>query len=241
MKPFLITILLLISNIITAQKTCESAEETFEDLNSITKCSIEDSKKKGSKGTRQISVKISAPKKRYLKKRKAAIASTSNANNLSTSNISETNHSSEITNAILQKEDTAIKNIAALSNTLSAEDVKKAIKFDDASVIPLFSNCKKSKNINCFNKEMAKHIEAHFKYPNDAVVKKLQGKVWIRFIIDKDGNVTNIKTLGPKGAKILDHEATRVVSKLPKFIPAKKNGRKISVKYGFPITFSLEE
>ena len=88
---------------------------------------------------------------------------------------------------------------------------------------------------------MIKHIQKHFRYPNQAVIDKTQGDVWIRFIIDKNGNVTNIKALGPQNGKILEQEAIRVVSKLPKFIPGKKEGNETSVKYGFPISFSLED
>lgn len=87
---------------------------------------------------------------------------------------------------------------------------------------------------------MVKHIEKHFNYPNEAVIKKIEGNVQTRSIIGKDGNVTNIKTLGPKGGEVLNNEAKRVVAKLPKFIPGKNNRKKVSVKYGFPINFSLE-
>ncbi len=88
---------------------------------------------------------------------------------------------------------------------------------------------------------MMKHIQEYFSYPEKALINKIKGKVWVRFIIDQDGNVTNIKALGPKGGKILNDEAIRVVSNLPKFEPAYKNGKQISVKYGFPINFSLED
>ena len=242
----IILLLTLTTNIIFAQQTCEAKEETFEDLNSITKCTLEPSKKTDQKATRQISVKISAPKKRYLKKRiaqKKEVASS--LNNLNSSGVSKTNHALEISNSLeIKKENTAINNILALTNKLSKEDLKKAVKFDEASNIPLFANCEnanKKNQVSCFNKEMIKHIEKHFNYPTEAVIKKLQGNVWVRFVIGKDGNVTNIKTLGPKGGKVLDDEAKRVVSMLPKFIPGKNNGEKISVKYGFPISFSLDQ
>ena len=242
----LLLLLALTTNIIFSQETCESKEETFEDLNSITKCSFDTSKKIDGKATRQISVKISAPKKRYLKKRTIHKKSVvSNINVLNTSGIYSTTNSSEILNSLdIKKENTAINSILALSNKLSKEEIKKAIKFDEVSTIPLFEKCKnasKNESLSCFNKEMVKHIEKNFNYPSEAVIKKLEGNVWIRFIIGQDGSVTNIKTLGPKGAKVLDNEAKRVVSKLPKFIPAKNKGKKVSVKYGFPISFSLDQ
>ena len=186
------------TNTLFSQEVCKSPEASIDDLNSITKCLIQDVKKNNQKNTRHISVKISAPKKRYLKKRivqKKEIAST--LNNLSTSGISESNHATEISNSLeFKKENNAINNILSLTNRLSKEEIKKAVKFDETSNIPLFKNCKDISNTNqlgCFNKEMVKHIEKHFNYPNEAVIKKIEGNVWIRFIIGKDGNVTNIK------------------------------------------------
>ena len=247
MKKVLL-LLALTSNIIFAQKTCDSQEESFEELNtiSVAKCSIDQTKKANGNNSRQISVNISAPKKRYYKKRtieKKEVASS--INNLNTSGISQTSHSSEISNSIeIKKEGNAITNVLALTNRISKEELKNAIKFDDVSNLPQFSNCKdsnKNKQLNCFNTEMIKHIENHFDYPSEAMINKIEGNVWIRFIIDKDGNISNIKTLGPKGGKILDDEAKRVVANLPKFTPAKHKGKNVSVKYGFPIAFSLNE
>ncbi len=220
-----------------AQKdTCETPENTVEDLNSITKCTIKPSKKSKDKRARQISVRVSAPKRRFLKKRKKQVAG---ANNLSSSGLTNTNHSSSVSKSVALK-----TNLAALTNTLSKEEVRKADKFSTVNDIPLFPSCKGEKGddqLDCFNTEMMKHIQEHFRYPDDALVNKIQGEVWVRFIIDKDGNVTNIKALGPKGAKILNDEAIRVVSNLPKFIPGVKDGQPTSVKYGFPINFSLED
>lgn len=244
----LLLLLVFITNIIFSQKTCETKEETFEDLNSITKCTIDKSSDKNKKNSRQISVKVSASKKRYLKKRtieKKAVLS--NSDDLTTSGISNTDHSNEIANTLsIRKEASAINNIASFTNTLSAEEVKKAQKFSTVDKIPLFTACKNTKgekSFDCFNQEMVKHIQQHFRYPHDAVVNKIEGDVWVRFIIGKDGNVSNIKTLGQgqEGGEILDQEASRVVSKLPKFIPGIKDKKKASVKYGFPITFSLQE
>ncbi len=238
MKNLLLIAVILFTTYTFSQQVCESKEDTIEDLNSITKCTVE-TKKKSKTASRQISVKVSASKNRFLKKRaeiKKSVASS--ANNLNSSGISETKHAAEISNSL------SFNDVAKLTNTLTAEEVKKALKFSFVDQIPLFEGCKGTKgeaSKSCFNEEMIKHIQKHFKYPHDALVNKIQGEVWVRFIIDNDGNVTNIKTLGPQGAKILDREATRVVSKLPKFIPGKKDGESTSVKYGFPITFSLEE
>lgn len=234
-KVALLLIICLASIGINAQssETCETPGDVVEDLNSITKCTIKKTKKGGDKNNRQISVRISAPKRFFKKRKQEAI------DGPSASTVSNTDHTSEMNQAIILK-----TNVAALSNNLSREEVKKAEKFSTIDNLPSFTACegsKKKKQLDCFNVEMIKHIQKHFTYPNEAMLNKIQGEVWVRFIIDMDGNVTNIKTLGPKGGKLLNDEAVRVVSNLPKFIPAVKSNKTVSVKYGFPINFSLEE
>lgn len=221
----------------SSQETCDTPESPVEDLNSITKCTIKPLKKGKDKRSRQISVRVSAPKRRFLKKRKKEAAS--GVNNLNSTGVSAVNHSTDISKTLKLK-----TNLSALSNTLSKEEVRQAEKFSTVDNIPAFPDCKSEQGndqLDCFNTEMINHIQEHFSYPDQALLDKLQGEVWVRFIIDKDGNVTNIKALGPKGGKILKDEAIRVVSNLPKFNPATKAGKPISVKYGFPINFSLED
>lgn len=217
------------------KETCDTEEKLVEDLNSITKCTVKQSTNKKDKNSRQISVRVSASKKRFLKRRKKNVAS--EANQLNSSGISTIHNSSNLNKSLKIK-----TNVTALKNSLSREELRKAEKFATVDVIPTFPNCKNDGDrLDCFNTEMIKHIQEYFVYPDEALLNKQEGEVWVRFIIDKNGNVTNIKTLGPKGGKILNDEAVRVVSNLPKFIPATKNGENVSVKYGFPINFSLED
>lgn len=229
---------------INAQDTCESPkEETSEDLNTITKCAVvvKSSKKNQNKRSRLISVRISAPRKRFLKKRFMSKRKTlNNSNSLNTSGLEniKSDNNSELETLELRK------SVANLTNNLSVEEVRKASKFIEVDDIPTFNNCKKitqNEAMKCFNKEMINHIQEHFNYPAEAIVKKAEGEVWVRFIIDKNGEVTNIKTLGPKNGELLKLEAKRVASKLPKFLPAVKNGNPVAVKYGFPINFSLNQ
>jgi protein TonB len=244
MKIKVLLVVLLASLNILGQEVCETPTETFEDLNSITKCSIKPSKKGKSKRTRQITVRVSASK-RFLKKRQAkkkqAVAS---GTSLSTSGVSEIATTPGISNTLAVKKKSAATDIAALTNSLSEEEVRKAERFTTVDRLPAFKDCRKAKKgdmVDCFNEEMIKHIQKHFRYPADAVANMIQGEVWVRFIIDANGDVRNIKTLGPENAEILDEEARRVVAQLTKFVPAEKDGDPVAVKYGFPINFSLEE
>lgn len=59
------------------------------------------------------------------------------------------------------------------------------------------------------------------------------------FVIDKNGDVTNIKTKAPEGCQLLEDEAIRIVKLLPKFKPAIQRGKAVSISYAQPILFKL--
>ncbi|CAL2089011.1 energy transducer TonB [Tenacibaculum sp. 190524A02b] len=255
MNKILSLIVIMIFSVcnITAQEVCATPEEDALDLNSITKCTIKPSKNGKDKKTRQITVKVSASR-RFLKKRAAKKQAVSGVGSLSTSGVSSIATSSEVKSDIkeakvassskINKNKDFKDNIASLKAKLSKEEVRKASRFSTVDKIPAFSKCisaKKDERIDCFNEEMVSHIQKHFRYPGEAVRDQIEGEVWVRFIIDKNGYVRNIKTLGPDNGEILNEEARRVVTKLPHFKPARKEGKPVSVKYGFPINFSLEE
>ena len=60
---------------------------------------------------------------------------------------------------------------------------------------------------------MNAHINKHFTYPQRAQEELIQGRVQVQFVIDKQGNVTDIRVRGPKGGELLEKEAQRIVSK----------------------------
>lgn len=120
--------------------------------------------------------------------------------------------------------------------------ITDAISFADVEEIPRFTSCKSvdsNKEVECFNHQMMKHIQQNFAYPKYAIENNIEGKVWVNFIIDKKGKVTNIKMRDE--AKILQSEAERLIAKLPKFLPAKQNGKPVNVRYVLPITFKLND
>lgn len=79
----------------------------------------------------------------------------------------------------------------------------------------------------------------HMKYPRIAQETGIQGIVYIQFIIDKEGNVTEVTTA--KGRNVyLDKEAERVVSLLPKWSPGKQRGNAVPVGIRIPVRFTLK-
>lgn len=83
-------------------------------------------------------------------------------------------------------------------------------------------------------------IGRNIKYPPIALKKGIEGKAIVQFVVETDGQITNITCLeGPEGG--CRAEAARVVSKMPKWIPGKQQERPVRVKYRLPIVFKLEE
>jgi protein TonB len=81
-------------------------------------------------------------------------------------------------------------------------------------------------------------IIKNLKYPEEAKKQNIQGKVWIGFIVDKEGNVLEIEALRGIGGGC-DEEAVRVVALMPKWKPGKQSGKPVVVKYRLPINFTL--
>ena len=87
--------------------------------------------------------------------------------------------------------------------------------------------------------ELLKYIATHIKYPTMAAENNIQGRVVVKFVVKKDGNVGEVVVLRGKDPD-LDKEAVRVVKTLPRFIPGKMNGQTVSVWYTLPINFKLQ-
>ena len=87
--------------------------------------------------------------------------------------------------------------------------------------------------------EMRRFIAENIKYPEEAKAKKIQGKVFVQFVIDKNGDVVN-----PQIARgidpLLDTEAIRVIKSLPKWEPGSQRGTPVSVSYTVPVNFVME-
>lgn len=87
---------------------------------------------------------------------------------------------------------------------------------------------------------MYKFIYANLKYPKKAKEKGIEGKVYIQFVVEADGSLSNIKVLKGLGYGC-DEEAMRIIKKMPKWVPGGQNGKKVPVKFNLPIKFELKE
>ena len=128
------------------------------------------------------------------------------------------------------------------------EDIVVEDDFEDIDVpfaviedVPIFPGCErvaKSERRTCFQDQMNKHIRKNFRYPDIAQEMGIQGRVYVNFIISKDGSITNIRMRGPD--KNLENEAARIIGRLPTMTPGKQRGRAVRVPFSIPITFRLQ-
>ncbi|MFD2287102.1 TonB family protein [Pedobacter petrophilus] len=83
-----------------------------------------------------------------------------------------------------------------------------------------------------------KYVGEYVHYPASAVENEVEGTIILAFVIEKDGSVTDIKI--EKGLGFgLDEEVIRVMMKMPKWSPAKLNGKNVRYKMRMPVSFRL--
>ena len=88
------------------------------------------------------------------------------------------------------------------------------------------------------NEALLRYVSETTRYPKEAKDKNITGRVIVRFIVKEDGAVTDASVI--KGVDpLLDNEALRVVSSIPKFTPGKWKGSPVPVWYTIPIQFAL--
>ena len=87
--------------------------------------------------------------------------------------------------------------------------------------------------------ELMKFLQENMKYPEDATKEGKQGRVIVRFVIDKDGTISDATVMRSVYPSI-DAEALRVVNAMPKWTPGKVKGAPVRVKYTLPLVFSLQ-
>lgn len=90
-----------------------------------------------------------------------------------------------------------------------------------------------------FPGDLNKYLGKNVKYPEKAQKEKIQGRVTVQFIVEKDGTITNVKVLRSVH-QLLDKEAIRVVENMPKWIPGTQRGEPVRVSYTVPINFRLQ-
>lgn len=87
--------------------------------------------------------------------------------------------------------------------------------------------------------KLAEYLQKNIKYPQMARESGIQGRVFVNFVVEPDGHVSNVKVLRSLGGGC-DEEAMRVVKAMPKWKPGKQRGKPVRVSYILPVNFKLQ-
>ena len=87
--------------------------------------------------------------------------------------------------------------------------------------------------------KLMEYVGKNIKYPQIARETGIQGRVFIGFVVEPDGSVSNVKLLRGIGGGC-DEEAMRVVKSMPKWKPGKQRGKAVRVSYQIPVLFKLQ-
>ncbi len=82
------------------------------------------------------------------------------------------------------------------------------------------------------------YINNNIKYPRQAQLMNIEGRVFVQFVVNKDGGITDIEVIRGIGGGC-DEEAVRVLQNAPRWHPGKQRGRPVRVKMVLPITFKI--
>ena len=87
--------------------------------------------------------------------------------------------------------------------------------------------------------KLMEFLAENTRYPEECEETCVQGRVVVSFLVERDGSISHIKVVKSVDP-LLDEEAVRVVSSMPKWIPGSQNGERVGVKYTIPVTFRLQ-
>ena len=132
------------------------------------------------------------------------------------------------------EDDVVIEDEIEIEDTESDEDLE-IVEEDDEEVFMVVENMPEFPGGDL---GLMKYIQKNVKYPPIAKEYNITGKVYISFVVDRSGSVTNVKIV--RGVdKNLDAEAVRVIKSLPKYKPGKQRGKPVRVMFTVPINFTL--
>jgi protein TonB len=139
-------------------------------------------------------------------------------------------------------QDTEIAAVDLDASDINLEEAEEdvVVPFAVIEQVPVFPGCEGLSGADqreCFNRKIQEHVQKNFMYPKTAEELGIEGRVFVQFVIDRDGMITKIKSRGPDPS--LEKEAQRIIAALPKMIPGRQRNRNVSVPYSIPINFKL--
>lgn len=141
-----------------------------------------------------------------------------------------------------ETDETEAVEVEEIEEVEEEEEVIEDVPFTLIEEAPVFPGCKGNKQElkKCFSRKVQRHYARKFNadLPNELGMSSGRKRILMQFLIDAEGNITDIKSKAPHPR--LQQEVIRVLKLLPKMKPGKQRGRKVPVRYSFRVRLDVE-
>jgi protein TonB len=127
---------------------------------------------------------------------------------------------------------------APAEENIVVEEVKTQV-IEQAAPAQIFTVVEEQPTYPGGDEARIKFLQDNMKYPEEAKELGVQGKVYVTFVVEVDGSISDVKVLRGVGSGC-DDEAIRVVKSMPKWVPGKQRGVPVRVQFNLPINFKLQ-
>ncbi len=142
------------------------------------------------------------------------------------------------TNRHQQKPTCSLKLIVSLllitESVLAQGNVKNLLFYESDKTV--YSVAEQQPEFPGGTRALVKFLRKNLNYPRSAASAGISGRVFVSFVINTDGSLTDVQVLKGIGFGC-DEEAVRVMQKMPRWKPGKQSGRAVRVRYNLPISF----
>lgn len=140
----------------------------------------------------------------------------------------------------VEVEDDIIVDMEADANTEIIEWTPPTVEAEEIHEEEIFTIVEKEPGYPGGDKARLEFLQKNIKYPQMAREAGIQGTVYVNFVVEKDGSITQVKILRGIGGGC-DEEAMRVTKMMPKWSPGEQRGRPVRTSFRMPIKFTLQD
>lgn len=137
------------------------------------------------------------------------------------------------------RKNSELKQLKSEENQDTIKSAESEEVFSCVEEMPIFEDYEEMAEFGERTDDLKNFFLKRLIYPQSAIDDSIQGRVFIQFVVERDGKISNVKVI--RGVREdLDNEVVRVANQMPKWKPGKQMGKPVRVSYVYPVTFSLK-
>ncbi|MEP2026993.1 MAG: energy transducer TonB [Reichenbachiella sp.] len=125
-----------------------------------------------------------------------------------------------------------------VTEDMAVEDIEFTLEIEEEEAEEIFMVVEEKPEPKGGVKAFYQYVADHIKYPQEARYNQVEGRVYVQFVVNSEGKISDVVTIKGIGSGC-DEEAARILSQAPDWNPGKQRGKPVSVRMVLPITFKL--